>query len=539
MRNAPPAYFRVAFMSRAGKFIPGGSGRKASGALPKGGGSPNPIRAPEEPMPDEPQGQRKLFPKGGLRTPVPKKNRLPITIMSAVFLAVGVWLAQYTLVTRPAQHRALVAEQQQQQAQAALAADQARQKALADAAARAKAALITVKVDSNPSGATVTLGDVQKTAPATFDGVAPGPINLTIHLAGYQDYHQSITAAAGQPLDLGVVSLAHRTGTLELSSPVTGITYTLSGPDNYTHQGSAPDKLNGLAVGVYQLAPVLGDWRLPVETITLHPDEDLQQVVNPPYATLALASDPPGATVRNGRDILGQTPLTLANQRPGSLHLSVDLPPYTVQMIDVDLAASANVSKTVMLTKDKDFVAACGMPMVWIPEGKFWAAKYPMVQSEFEVVARYNPSFFRNPKRPVESISWNNANDFCDKLTDFERAAGRLPSGYKYSLPTETQWSTLNDDANIDLGATSRISPLSSTQDVGYSAPNKYGLYDTLGNVWEWCLDTVDDQGDHSLRGGSWLSSTDNFPSADTRVVAVPKNADRFTGFRVVLVPVQ
>jgi hypothetical protein len=531
-----PAYFRTAFMSRAGKFIPGGSGRKASGALPKGGGA-DPIRAPEEPMPDAPRGQRKLFPKGGLRSPVPKKNRLPITIMSAVFLALGVWLGQYILVSRPAQQRAIVAEHEQQIAQAALAADQARQKEQAEADAKAKASLITVKIDSNPTGATVTLGDVQKTTPTTFDGVAPGPINLTIHLAGYKDYHQSITAAAGQPLDLGVIALAHRTGSMALSSPVSGLTYTLSGPDDYTHTGSLPDKLNGLPVGVYQLAPALGDWRLPVQTLTLHPDENLQQVVTPPYATCALASDPPGATVRNGRDVLGQTPMTLTNQRPGTLHLSVDLPPYTMQLVDIDLGASANVDKTVTLTKDRDFIAACGMPMIWIPEGKFWAAKYPMVQSEFEVVAKYNPSFFRNPNRPVESISWDNANAFCDTLTDFERAAGRLPHGYKYSLPTETQWSRLNDDANIDLGATSRINPLSSTQDVGYSAPNKYGIYDTLGNVWEWCLDSVDDQGDHSLRGGSWLSSTDNFPTPDTRIVAVPKNADKFTGFRVVLVP--
>ena len=99
-------------MSRAGKFIPGGSGRKGSGSLPKSNGF-DPIRAPEEPAPDAPKGHRKIFPKGGLRATVPKKNRLPITIMSAIFLAGGVWFAQYILITRPAQERALLAEQQQ------------------------------------------------------------------------------------------------------------------------------------------------------------------------------------------------------------------------------------------------------------------------------------------------------------------------------------------------------------------------------------------------------------------------------------------
>ena len=256
-----------------------------------------------------------------------------------------------------------------------------------------------------------------------------------------------------------------------------------------------------------------------------------------PYATLVVQSDPPGATVRDGHTILGQTPLTLPTERPGTLHLSVDLPPYTVQRMDVDLPAFGNVTKSVTLVKDKDFVGASGIAMVWIPAGGFWVEKYPMRQSIFEAVARYNPSYFRRPNRPVESISWNNAMTFCDKLTEFERQAGKLPAGYKYTLPTESQWSIFSADADINQAATSRASSLSSTQDVGYSEPNKYGLYDTLGNVWEWCLDNFDDKDDHSLRGGNWLSSTADFPDAETRNGAAPTYADRFTGFRVVLVP--
>ena len=77
----------------------------------------------------------------------------------------------------------------------------------------------------------------------------------------------------------------------------------------------------------------------------------------------------------------------------------------------------------------------------------------------------------------------------------------------------------------------------SSTQPVGSSEPNKYGLYDTLGNVWEWCQDTADDNGAHVLRGGSWLSSTENFPNAQTHSAGAANYADRFTGFRMVLVP--
>ena len=309
-----------------------------------------------------------------------------------------------------------------------------------------------------------------------------------------------------------MIPLAARTGSIALSSARDGVTYIITGPGNYSHQGTVPDQLPNLPVGVYQLSTQLEDWKLPAETLTLHPDENLQEAVKIPYATLTVESVPPGATIRDGHTVLGQTPLTLKDQRPGSLHLSVDLPPYTLQRLDVDLPASGSVSKTVTMAKDKDFVAASGIAMVWIPNGEFWAQKYLMRQSFFEAIARYNPSYFRRPDRPVESISWDHAMAFCDKLTDFERQAGKLPAGYHYTLPTESQWSAFSADADINQAATSRTNSRSSTQDVGYSEPNKYGLYDTIGNVWEWCLDNYDDKGDHSLRGGDWLSSAADFP---------------------------
>jgi formylglycine-generating enzyme required for sulfatase activity len=160
-----------------------------------------------------------------------------------------------------------------------------------------------------------------------------------------------------------------------------------------------------------------------------------------------------------------------------------------------------------------------------------------VTQRVYEVIAGNNPSTFRHATRPVETVSWDQAMSFCDKLTQEERRAGRLPNGFIYTLPTESQWETFSADASLDLAATSRNATLASTQDVGASEPNKYGLYDTIGNVWEWCLDTAGSDTTHSLRGGSWLSSQDNFPNAETRNSAGEKYADRFTGFRVVLVP--
>ncbi len=522
-------------MSRAGKFIPGGAGRK-SGPVAAGART-GPIRAPGDPAPDEPKPDKRLFVKGGLRKPVSKKQRLPITVMSALVCCLIVSVAWYVLAVLPAKRQLAYLQEREAVAEKALADAQVA-KQQADNAAPQNDSSITVKIDSKPSGASATVGNVHLTTPANFTHVPPGKITVILHLDGYEDYKQDILDEADKPLDLGVVTLVPLTGNLSLTSSESGVAYVLTEPDGSTHEGTVPDKLTGLPVGTYQLVARQHDWTLAPLPIVLHGHDDLQQVIKFPYASLALDTTPEGATVRNGHTVLGQTPLTLAHLRPSTLHLSVDLPPYTLQRVDIDLPDSGVVKKTVPLTQDRDFIAACGIPMVWIPSG-FWAGKYEVTQSQFEPVAEYNPSFFRRPNRPVESISWENAMAFCAKLTEYERKAGKLPAGFHYTLPTESQWSEFSADADINQAAMSRIDSLSSTQDVGASEPNKYGLYDTLGNVWEWCLDTVDDQGDHSLRGGSWLSSEDNFPSTDTRVTATPKNADKFTGFRVVLVPGQ
>ena len=363
-------------------------------------------------------------------------------------------------------------------------------------------------------------------------------MTVLIQADGYEDYRQDVTVtdSASQPIWC-TIELLQKEGNLSLSSPQSSVNYSLTGPNGYTHEGELPEKLEKLPVGDYQLMVWQHDWKLPPVVLTIHDRENVQKEIKFPYAAVSINSVPPGATVREGHTVLGQTPLALSQLRPGDLKLSVDLPPYAVQRFTLPVPEFGNVSKQVTLQRNKDFIAASGMAMVWIPEGGFWAGKYEVKQSEYEIVAGSNPSTFRRPSRPVETVSWEAATAYCEKLTQYERKAGRLPAGYHYSLPTESQWDLFSADADIDQAAMSRTTTLSSTQDVGASEPNKYGLYDTLGNVWEWCLDAYDDKGDHSLRGGNWLSSVENFPSPETRSAGPPKYTDRFTGFRVVLVP--
>lgn len=111
---------------------------------------------------------------------------------------------------------------------------------------------------------------------------------------------------------------------------------------------------------------------------------------------------------------------------------------------------------------------------------------------------------WRNPERvavtddrqPVAGVNWDDAQAFCAWLTQRERAAGRLPVGYVYALPSEAQWeyaakagSELGDPLQPDEvawhGGNSGMKP----HPVAQKQPNAWGFYDMVGNLWEWCQD--------------------------------------------------
>ncbi|MBO4545317.1 MAG: formylglycine-generating enzyme family protein, partial [Verrucomicrobia bacterium] len=141
----------------------------------------------------------------------------------------------------------------------------------------------------------------------------------------------------------------------------------------------------------------------------------------------------------------------------------------------------------------------------------YWLGKYEVTQSQYEAVMGSNPSGFKGADRPVEKVSWDNAMRFCAKLNAQEKAAGRLPEGYEYTLPTEAQWeyacradttTALNNGKNLtNYRECSEIDEVGwyewnsdkQTHSVGLKKPNAWGLYDMHGNVFEWCLDWYGD----------------------------------------------
>lgn len=207
----------------------------------------------------------------------------------------------------------------------------------------------------------------------------------------------------------------------------------------------------------------------------------------------------------------------------------------------------------------------------------FYMAATPVTQAHYEIVMGHNPSFFDgHPDRPVEYVTWAEALLFCNALSRleglekvYEQEDGRWHfreerAGYR--LPTEAEWEFACRAGTRTPFYTGRANPVplgrdnawraawhrhnahGRTQPVALREPNAWGLYDMLGNVWEWCWDwyapyprTVDplmtgpDRGTaRVIRGGSWYSTTRDTrcASRSARDPALPWNS---LGFRVVL----
>jgi len=162
----------------------------------------------------------------------------------------------------------------------------------------------------------------------------------------------------------------------------------------------------------------------------------------------------------------------------------------------------------------------------WTSEvAPFYLARYPVTQQLYEALTQQAPSAFAGPEHPVETVSWHEAVQFCNRLSD---QAG-LPRCYHehgpqeilvdaaaagYRLPSEAEWeyackagTAHSRYGELEAIAWYKGNSGGSTQPVGRKAPNEWGLYDMLGNVWEWCADIYDEQvygAYRILRGGGW-----------------------------------
>jgi formylglycine-generating enzyme required for sulfatase activity len=163
-----------------------------------------------------------------------------------------------------------------------------------------------------------------------------------------------------------------------------------------------------------------------------------------------------------------------------------------------------------------------------------WAGRYEVTQGEYQKVMGSNPSHFSGRRNPVDSVTYDDAVEFCQRLTEQELKDMKLPEGFSYTLPTEGQWEGLVADATRAQAVTSENGSRSGTSPVGSLAPNSLGLYDVRGNVMEFCLGSAMPY--RVLRGGSWQDWIDVNLRLSFRYYAQPDERKDTFGFRCLLV---
>jgi formylglycine-generating enzyme required for sulfatase activity len=234
-------------------------------------------------------------------------------------------------------------------------------------------------------------------------------------------------------------------------------------------------------------------------------------------------------------------------------------------------------------TGERFAVKTTGTPMAWIPPDEFlmgtrnpkdreyegrhrvrltrgyWMAQIEVTQGEYSKVTGTNPSRVTgSPYLPVDWVAWDQAAEYCRKLTNLEHKSRMLPRGYAYRLPTEAEWEYAcragsDEDFSVpEKLVWSRGPSGCRPHEVAESQPNEWGMYDMNGNAMEWCFDawydypkgqievTVDpfkigqpDKDTFVVRGGAWWSDPRMCTShwrAKNHI-----NPNGFRGFRIVL----
>jgi len=196
----------------------------------------------------------------------------------------------------------------------------------------------------------------------------------------------------------------------------------------------------------------------------------------------------------------------------------------------------------------------------------FWMGKYEVTQEQYEAVMSKNPSGYKDARHPVENVSWFDAVAFTVKL----QGLGILPAGVACRLPTEAEWeyacragSTTrfyNGNGEAELArigwyGASRVLLYGGNAGkrphaVGEKEANKFGLYDMIGNVWEWCSDwygpyhgggavdpTGPAAGSKRVRRGGAFPNAQGFLGSAPRGASAPLDKVSAFGFRVVCAP--
>ena len=397
-----------------------------------------------------------------------------------------------------------------------------------------------------------------------------------------------VVAAAGYHSQSGMFTVAGNKVEKIITLKADAAKVTLTAPDNADIWVNGSKKGSGrwsgtLTSGVYIFEARQAGHRPATMSQKITSDNPNQSYTLPApvpmVGTLTIGSSPLMADVTLDGKPVGRTPIDIPNLLVGSHTVKISKSGYAdnTQTITISEGKTATVNAT--LTKGGGNANIGNIEMVYVKGGTFtmgataeqgsdafsnekpthsvtvsdfYIGKYEVTQAQWKAVMGSNPSNWTGDNLPVEKVSWDDVQEFIQKLN--------AQTGKKFRLPTEAEWEYAARGGNQSKGykysGSNSISEVAwydgnsgdKTHPVGQKTPNELGIYDMSGNVWEWCQDwysssayssssqtnpTGPSSGSYRvLRGGSWGSNAGRC-RVSNRSFTFPDYRDSYYGFRL------
>jgi formylglycine-generating enzyme required for sulfatase activity len=299
------------------------------------------------------------------------------------------------------------------------------------------------------------------------------------------------------------------------------------------------------------------------------------------YSAFRFKADPRGDASTGLRVVLSRTgtapaPQAASAPTPNAGSPSGPTPPPAIAPFDTAAAKAHQEAWAKYLGQPVETTNSVGMKLVVIPPGEFLMGKqqvpvtltkpfrlgaHEVTGGQWNAVMGTKQAWPNGENCPAHGIDWNRAVEFCQKLTEQERAAGRLLADQEYRLPTEAEWEFacragtatpgfVEDEALGDYAWYSKNAQEAGEDyphEVGLKKPNPWGLHDIYGNVFEWCLDgasvtlpggidpRVPSSGKDRVQKGGSFRSAPKFNTSWHRAAMAVESAFGKPGFRVAL----
>ena len=415
-----------------------------------------------------------------------------------------------------------------------------------------------LNINSNPQGATVYIDDEKAgTTPVTTKPISAGEHSLQFRMSMYKTKTVTHNVQSGGGTQTITETLQPNFSTVTITAPNQSEIYINNEKKGV---GTWNGKLNA---GDY-IVEARKDSHHPTKTaINVKVGENINKTLEAPiprYGVLDLQTSPAKASVMIDGKEMGVTPQIIKNILIGKRSITLKKEGYETLTKNVTIEEGKVQPEKLTLQKKTEqqpiavtqpqenkattsvngyteTVKGLNLQMVYVEGGTFtmgatpeqgseaydhekpahkvtlssyYIGKFEVTQVQWRAIMGKNPSSFTGDNNPVERVSWNEAQEFCQKLSTL--------TGKKYRLPTEAEWEYAARGGNKSKGykysGSNTIGDVAwyssnsgrKTHPVGQKQPNELGIYDMSGNLWEWCYDWK----------GSYSSSPQTNPTGPT-----------------------